>query len=151
MVNKVHKIGFFIAIVLVVLFAVGCAHPLEEVGVEEVEPEVPGVEEEPEEVEEPTPTEAPTVKEFTITAKRFSFTPSVITVNAGDTVKLSITSTDVTHGFAISTFGVSERLSPGQTTEVEFVADKAGTYSFFCTVPCGSGHSTMRGTLIVEP
>ena len=91
-----------------------------------------------------------TVKEFDIVAKRWSFNPSTITVSEGDLVKLTITSIDVTHGFSISAFGVNERLSSGNTIMVEFVADKKGTFSFFCNVVCGSGHSGMRGTLIVE-
>jgi len=90
------------------------------------------------------------IKEFTMTAKKWDFTPSIITVNEGDTVKLTIESIDVSHGFAITAFGVSEILSPGNIVEIEFVANQKGTFSFFCTVPCGSGHSTMKGTLIVE-
>jgi len=97
------------------------------------------------------PEELPPVKEFSVTAKRWDFDPGVITVNEGDMVKMSVRSIDVSHGIAISQFGVSERLSPGETVDIEFTADKAGTYSFFCTVPCGSGHGSMRGTLIVEP
>ena len=90
------------------------------------------------------------VKEFTMTAKQWEFNPSTITVNKGDRVKLSITSVDVTHGFTISEFGVNSRLNPGETTDVEFVADKSGTFSFFCSVQCGEGHLGMRGQLIVN-
>ena len=109
---------------------------------------VSGLEEAP--TEEPAEM-LPAVKEFSVTAKRWEFDPAVITVNQGDTVKLTVESIDVSHGFAISQFGINRYLTPGKTQEVEFVADKTGTFSFFCTVPCGSGHSSMRGTLIVEP
>jgi len=34
------------------------------------------------------------------------------------------------HGFAINEFNVNERLEPGKTVIVEFVADKTGTFSF---------------------
>ena len=88
--------------------------------------------------------------EFNITARQWSFDPAVITVNKGDTVLLHIQSVDVTHGFAITEFNVNSTLTAGQTTDVEFVADQAGTFSFFCSVFCGSGHSDMQGTLIVE-
>jgi heme/copper-type cytochrome/quinol oxidase subunit 2 len=90
------------------------------------------------------------IKEFTMTAKKWDFTPSTITVNEGDTVKLTITSTDVTHGFSLSEFNINERLEPNQPVDVEFVADKAGTFTFRCNVPCGSGHSAMKGTLVVK-
>ncbi len=89
-------------------------------------------------------------KEFDIVAKKWEFSPSTITVSEGDTVILKIESVDVEHGFAIPTFGVSESLSPGKEVTVQFVADQKGTYSFFCNVYCGSGHSDMSGTLIVE-
>ncbi|MBI2416150.1 MAG: cupredoxin domain-containing protein [Candidatus Kerfeldbacteria bacterium] len=89
-------------------------------------------------------------KTFDISASQFTFEPSTITVNTDDTVVLNITSQDVPHGFSLPDFGVSETLTPGKTTTVEFVADKAGTYSFSCSVVCGSGHATMKGTLVVE-
>lgn len=90
------------------------------------------------------------IKEFTITAKQWNFEPSVITVNKGDRVKITITSADVAHGFAISDYGVNKRIDAGKTEVVEFTADKTGTFTYRCSVPCGSGHSTMGGTLIVE-
>ena len=99
-----------------------------------------------------TTTTTPTVstKSFTITAQKWSFSPSTITVNKGDTVKLSIKSTDVDHGFFLPDFNVNETLSAGSTTSVTFVADKSGTFSFSCSKFCGSGHSDMVGTLIVK-
>lgn len=90
------------------------------------------------------------VKEFKMTAKQWDFEPNTITVNQGDTVKLSIESIDVAHGFAISKYDINTVLNPGQTTNIEFVATTKGTYSFFCSVQCGSGHSGMKGTLIVN-
>ena len=94
--------------------------------------------------------EVPEIKEFNIIAKRWDFSPSTITVNEGDTVILNIESIDVTHGFTLPTFGVSEQLVSGNTVKVEFIADKKGTFSFFCNVFCGSGHSSMKGTLVVQ-
>lgn len=95
---------------------------------------------------------APTgeVRVFEMTAKQWEFTPSTITVNQGDAVELHITSIDVTHGFALPDFEINERLEPGEDVHVEFVADKQGTFTFFCSVPCGSGHGGMSGQLIVE-
>lgn len=91
------------------------------------------------------------VKEFNMTAKQWEFNPSTITVNQGDTVKLHIESIDVTHGFRLSEFKISEQLEPGKTVNVEFIADKTGTFTFACTVSsCGSGHSGMNGQLVVK-
>ncbi len=107
---------------------------------------VPGQEDVEEMVVEPVSN----AKEFDMTARQWEFTPSTIRVKEGDRVKLNIKSMDVTHGFAISEFGVNERLEPGKTTTVEFTADKKGEYIFFCSVPCGAGHRDMKGKLIVE-
>jgi len=90
------------------------------------------------------------VKEFNLTAKQWEFTPSTITVKKGDAVRLIIESIDVAHGFAMAEFNVNKRLNPGATITVEFVADRAGTFPFFCSVLCGSGHSKMKGKLVVE-
>jgi cytochrome c oxidase subunit 2 len=103
-----------------------------------------------EEVTVDIPDNGSTVKEFDITAKNWNFMPGTLTVNKGDTVKLNITSIDVEHGFMLLAFGVSEGLRPGETTEIEFVADKVGTFSFYCSVFCGSGHRDMTGELIVQ-
>ena len=89
-------------------------------------------------------------KEFDIIAKQWGYDPSVIEVKLGDMVKLNIKSEDVTHGFTLSEFGIQETLKPGKTIEVEFSANKKGTFSFFCHIPCGKGHSGMNGKLVVK-
>jgi len=93
---------------------------------------------------------AESVKEFKITAKRFQFEPSTIEVSKGDRVRLLVTSTDVPHGIAIKEYGINERLDPGKEVKIEFIADKEGTFTAFCSVFCGSGHSNMKGKLIVK-
>lgn len=90
------------------------------------------------------------VKEFTITAFKFGFNPSTITVNKGDTVRLTITSTDTTHGFAIRDYNINQRIEPGKPVKIEFTADKSGTFTYACNVYCGGGHSGMKGQLIVK-
>ena len=90
------------------------------------------------------------VVEFNMIAKQWEFDPGTITVSRGDKVILHIKSVDVTHGFALPDFGISQILEPGKEVTIEFIADKKGTFTFFCNVPCGSGHLSMRGTLVVE-
>lgn len=100
--------------------------------------------------EETTKAVMPEIKTFSITAKQWDFVPSTITVNKWDTVRLEITSTDVDHWINIPDFWVSKKLVTWEKTTVEFVADKTGTFSFFCNVMCGSWHKDMKGTLIVK-
>lgn len=97
-----------------------------------------------------TASSAASVKSFNLTAKSWEFSPSVITVNKGDTVKLTITSLDEVHGFTLPDFGIRVNLEPGKATPVEFVASQTGAFTFFCSVFCGDGHSAMRGQLIVK-
>ena len=90
------------------------------------------------------------IKEFKITAKQFAFEPSTIEVNKGDKVRLIVTSVDVPHGIAIPEYGINERLDPGKPAKIEFTADKQGTFTAFCSVFCGSGHSGMKGKIVVK-
>jgi len=90
------------------------------------------------------------LKEFSINAKKWVFDPATIEVNRGDRVRLRITSSDVTHGIGIAEYGVNVELPANQEVVVDFTADRAGEFPFFCTVFCGKGHSDMRGLLIVR-
>src|SRR3989338_5973863 len=89
------------------------------------------------------------VKEFKMTAKQFAFEPEIIEANKGDKVRLIVTSVDVPHGLSIPEYGINERLNPGKTVTVEFTADKTGSFTAFCSVFCGAGHSKMRGKIVV--
>ena len=100
--------------------------------------------------EAPPSTDVANVKEFKLTARQFSFEPGIIEVNKGDEVRLVITSMDVPHGFSIAEYGINERLDVGKPATIEFTADKEGTFTAFCSVFCGSGHSNMKGKLIVR-
>lgn len=98
----------------------------------------------------PPETSGGEVREINVIAKQWDFDPNEIIVSQGDTVKLTVTSIDVNHGFAIPAYGIDEFLSPGDEVAFEFVADKKGSFPFLCSVVCGSGHGRMRGTLVVE-
>lgn len=89
-------------------------------------------------------------KTFDISMSRFAFTPSVLNVGVGDTVVINATAKDTTHGISIPEFKVNLVVPKGTTQTASFVADKAGTYTFRCSVYCGEGHSDMTGTLIVK-
>jgi cytochrome c oxidase subunit 2 len=74
-----------------------------------------------------------------------------IVVRQGERVRLRIRSEDVVHGFAIGRLGVDAGpIEPGKVKIVEFVADRAGEYTFYCTEWCDPNHPRMRGILEVR-
>ncbi len=105
-----------------------------------------------------------------VTAKTFEFIPNEIHVKAGERVQIKLRSADRAHGLKLNIYpeGASEDGNPGLVFDhpqddakvekkkdrvIEFVAVRAGTYDFKCSVQCsmfGHGHDKMTGKLIVE-
>ncbi len=92
----------------------------------------------------------PQTVEVNMTASQYSFAPSEIRVNQGDTLVIKVRSVDVEHGLSIPKLGVSVNLKPNVEQTVTIKADAKGTFPFTCSVFCGSGHSQMKGSIIVE-
>lgn len=84
-----------------------------------------------------------------VEASQFSYSPSVITVNQGDTVTLELVSTDVVHGLYVDGYGVSVQADAGQTKTLTFIADRSGSFRIRCNVTCGAMHPFMIGKLNV--
>jgi len=90
------------------------------------------------------------VRKIQMTAKKYMFNPSVITLKRGERVKLVITALDRDHGFKLEAFGIDQKLKKAEPATVEFTADKAGSFAFQCSKFCGFGHGKMTGKLVVE-
>ncbi len=90
-----------------------------------------------------------------MTAIRSHFTPEHVEINEGDEVTWRITAVetaqDATHGFCIGAYNVNLSLEPGEFAEFKFVADKSGTYPFYCTEFCSALHLEMMGYLHIKP
>ena len=84
-----------------------------------------------------------------MTAKKFEYTPSEITLKKGVPVILEITAVDRDHGFKIPELGIRADLKSGQVTRVRIVPDRTGTFEFRCDVFCGDGHEDMSGEIVV--
>lgn len=85
-----------------------------------------------------------------LTTTEWEFSPSTITVKKGEKVTIELAGVSGIHGFAIADLGITTKVEPGQTVSVTIPTDAAGTYTFFCNVPCGEGHKEMKGTLVIE-
>ena len=84
-----------------------------------------------------------------LTAKRFEYVPSEITLQKGVPIVLELTSLDREHGFDVPELGIRAEVEPGETTRVRIVPDRTGRFEFHCDVFCGSGHEDMSGELVV--
>jgi plastocyanin len=92
---------------------------------------------------------APIDRHFRIEARSFAFTPSILSVNPGDQVTIDLVAMDVVHGLAVDGYNLSVTADPGQTAHLTFVADRAGTFRFRCSIACGALHPFMLGKLVV--
>jgi cytochrome c oxidase subunit 2 len=90
------------------------------------------------------------VREFKITAKKYSYEPDRFEVDQGDHVRLIVTSTDADHGIAIKPLKIKQTVPKGETGTIEFDATQAGTFDIGCADWCGKGHKTMHATLVVR-
>jgi len=84
-----------------------------------------------------------------ITAKKFEYNPSEITVKKGVPVVLEFTALDRLHGFSCPDLGLRADLVPGKPVTVKFTPEKAGSFPFHCDIFCGDGHEDMAGTIVV--
>ena len=95
-----------------------------------------------------------TVEVF-MTAIRSHYKPEHVEVKQGDHVIWHITNlertADATHGFMVPAFNINLSLEPGEYQKIEFTADKAGVYPFYCTEFCSALHLEMMGYFVVEP
>ncbi len=84
-----------------------------------------------------------------VSAKKFEYSPSEITVKKGVPVVLELTSLDRLHGFDCPGLNIRSDINPGKTTTIEFTPKTAGSFPFHCDNFCGTGHDRMKGMIIV--
>ena len=93
-------------------------------------------------------------REFTVEAQTWVFVPNGIEAGFGDRGRIEVLGLDDGtgggHGFVLSDFNVNEFVRKDGSVVVEFLADKTGSFSFFCNIPWGRGHGGMSGTLMIS-
>lgn len=90
------------------------------------------------------------VKQIRMYAENWKWTPNLIRVPAGTRLSIEIKNVDSPHRFEIKQLGIDVALPENETTVVEFLAEKPGTYRWRCSRPCGNGCAKMAGKLVVE-
>ncbi len=99
---------------------------------------------------EASPAPEADVRVVDVEVQNFAFIPNAISLRQGEKVTLKVTSTTGDHSFMAADLGVNVKVSEGQTVYVDIPTEEAGTFSFRCAVPCGSGHMDMTGTIVIE-
>ncbi len=83
-------------------------------------------------------------KVIEITAKKYEFSPDVITLKKGEPVIIRLTSTDRVHGFMLKSLKIDTDIAAGRSTDVRVTPDAAGEYTVICDHYCGIGHTGMK-------
>ena len=98
-----------------------------------------------------TVTPVSNIQEITVKGNEFAFTPSTFTVKQGQPVRIVFENTGkFPHNLTISDLHVETRtIFPGQKDSVIFTPNRAGTFTYSCTVP-GHADKGMTGTLTVQ-
>jgi cytochrome c oxidase subunit 2 len=90
------------------------------------------------------------VKEYSIESSNFRYDVNLITVKKGENVKITLTNKEGMHDFVLDDFNVRTKVIENSGEEsVTFVADKTGTFEYYCSV---GKHREMGmvGKLVVE-
>lgn len=93
-------------------------------------------------VEEPSTA----ASEIVIKASNWEFDQAEYKIKKGEATKISVEAKSGIHGIEIEDLGV--KIQTGDS-EVITINDP-GTYTFFCNIMCGAGHSKMKSTIVVE-
>lgn len=138
-----------IALLLLLALAISCTRiepanprpiPNIDVGVPQPLPDKPRYEPPP-----TSPTSTQTTVKHEIEATRTDFLPSEITVQKGNYVSLRVTAIDIPQRFTMPSFGIDEPLPVGEDVNIEFLADREGTFLFY-----SEGNKGLEGKLIVK-
>ncbi|MBW2963865.1 cupredoxin domain-containing protein [Candidatus Woesearchaeota archaeon] len=147
-----HSQYAIIVFVLALLLLTGCqsgqetrAVKQQAVQVQADKPALPAVETSPE----------PPLKTFKLEGRNFRFIMDGVEspdlrVSKGDRVRIELTGGDMVHDWVVDEFGAATtKVSAGESTTVEFIADSTGTFEYYCSVGAHRANG-MVGKLIVE-
>lgn len=90
-------------------------------------------------------------REFSVSARKYTFDPVRIQVYQGDLVKITLHAADIAHSFTVDDYRIAKRAAAGQTVVFEFRVDQTGKFPFYCNLTLDEGCRDMRGELVVLP
>jgi cytochrome c oxidase subunit 2 len=83
-------------------------------------------------------------KVIEISAKKFEFSPSQITLKKGEPVILRLSSSDRVHGFMSKPLKIDTDIPADKSEDVAVTPDTAGDFTVICDHYCGTGHGNMK-------
>jgi cytochrome c oxidase subunit 2 len=69
----------------------------------------------------------------------------------GRPIKVVLRSKDVLHDYFVPQIRARMDMVPGMVTYFWFTPTRPGSYEILCAELCGTGHYTMRGSMVIEP
>ena len=104
-----------------------------------------------------SPLPAAAKHEFQISAHKYAYRVvgldrAELHVREGEVVHVVFAADDIPHSFTIDApYRIDKRASPGKPVTFEFLADKPGTFEFYCNLAVDDRcRKELRGTLIVD-
>ena len=94
-------------------------------------------------------THSPTHYELHYVARMWRFEPQEVTVPAGSTVDIYLSTADVTHGLILLGTDLNLMAVPGVVNYTRVKFDKPRVYQLLCHEYCGTGHDRMAANLRV--
>jgi plastocyanin len=92
----------------------------------------------------------PNAKVFEVVGSNFAFDVKEIKVKKGDTVRINFTNKEGKHDWVVDELNARTQIIEGGSSDsITFVADKAGTFEYYCSV-MEHRKMGMVGKLIVE-
>ena len=88
-------------------------------------------------------------KVIEISAKKFEFTPSQITLKKGEPVILRLHSSDRVHGFMSKPLKIDTDIPNDAAEDIALTPDSAGDFTVICDHYCGTGHGGMKMKITV--
>ncbi len=87
---------------------------------------------------------------FNLVGSNYTYDVKTIEVNEGDTVTINFVSENGFHDWVVDEFNAkTKQVNPGEPTSVTFVANKKGTFEYYCSVGQHRANG-MVGQLIVK-
>jgi len=88
------------------------------------------------------------VDRIEVAVSRGGFRPDRISIRKGEPIRISLTTADGEHCFALDAFRVEKRVVPGRPSVVDLTPDRAGTFPFYDCL-AEAGEKGTQGRLVV--